>query len=90
MLLRLNVVEYVDAPNGTMCTCHTTKQLEEYMDRLMDEKHVKYLYYDDVMVSLAHDQNIKLKKKLLKDMMSLLAFIVTYGPEGEIRVHREP
>ena len=90
MLLKLNVVEYVDAPDGTSCTCQTTKQLQDYMDRLMDAKHVKFLYYDDVIVSLADEQNIKLKKKLLRDMMSLLTFIVNYGPNCKILIHRDP
>jgi len=89
MLLKLNVVEYVDAPDGKFCRCQTTKQLQEYMDKVMDEKQVKYLYYDDIIVNLAHEQNIKLKKKLLKDMMSLLAFIVNYGPNGEILIHKD-
>ena len=90
MLLKLNVVEYVNTPDGTSCTCHTTKQLEEYMDKIMEEKQVKFLYYDDIMVSLAQEQKIKLKKKLLKDMMSLLTFIVNYGPKCEIWIHRDP
>jgi hypothetical protein len=90
MLLKLNVVEYVEAPDGISCTCQTTKQLQEYMDKVMDEKQVKFLYYDDIIVSLAHEQNIKLKKKLLKDMMSLLTFIVNYGPNCEIMIHRDP
>jgi len=89
MLLKLNVVEYVDAPDGISCTCQTTKQLQEYMDKVMDEKQVKYLYYDDIIVSLAHEQNLKLKKKLLKDMMSLLNFIVNYGPNCEIIIHKD-
>jgi hypothetical protein len=90
MLLKLKVVEYVDAPDGASCTCQTTKQLQEYMDKIMDEKQVKYLYYDDIIVNLASEQNIKLKKKLLKDMMSLLSFIVNYGPNCEIMIHRDP
>jgi hypothetical protein len=90
MLLKLNVVEYVDAPDGNSCTCQTTKQLQEYMDKVMDEKQVKFLYYDDIIVSLANEQNIKLKKKLLKDMMSLLTFIVNYGSNCEIWIHRDP
>jgi len=90
MLLKLHVVEYVDAPDGISCTCQTTKELEDYMDKLMDEKQVKYLYYDDIIASLAEEQHIKLKKKLLKDMMSLLTFIVNYGPNCEIWLHRDP
>jgi hypothetical protein len=90
MLLKLKVVEYVEPPDGTSCTCQTTKQLEDYMDKIMDEQQVKYLYYDDIIISLANEQHIKLKKKLLKDMMSLLSFIVNYGPNCEILIHREP
>ena len=90
MLLKLNVVEYVDVPDGISCTCQTTKQLQEYMDKVMDEKQVKFLYYDDIIVSLAHKQNLRLKKKLLKDMMSLLTFIVNYGPNCEIQIHKDP
>ncbi len=90
MLLRLHVVEYVDAPDGVSCTCQTTKELEDYMDRLMEEKQVKYLYYDDIIENLAEEQHLKLKKKLLKDMMNLLTFIVNYGPNCEIWLHKDP
>jgi len=84
MLLKLNVVEYVDTPNGNSCTCQTTEQLQESVDKLYKEQQVNLLQYDDVILSLARKQKIELEKNLLEDMMSLLTLIKQYGPNCEI------
>ena len=84
MLLKLNVVEYVDAPDGTSFTCQTTEQLQDYMNKLKYEKQGNFLQYDDVILSLASDQKIELEKNLFEDMMSLLDLIKHYGPNCEI------
>lgn len=84
MLLKLNVVEYVDAPNGISCTCQTTEQLQESINKLYEEKQVNLLQYDDVILSLANEQKIELEKNLFEDMTSLLTLIIQYGSNCEI------
>jgi hypothetical protein len=84
MLLKLNVVEYVDAPDGKSFTCQTTGQSQESMNKLYKERQVNLLQYDDAILYLASEQKIELEKNLFEDMMSLLTLIMHYGPNCEI------
>jgi len=96
MLLRFNIVQYVDPPNGIRFTCELTPEFVKLVERLHKENdNVKYIngqnkqiYWDDLFKDVAKQHHVKLRKKLLYSMISLMLFIDKFGRKGDIWINK--
>lgn len=96
MLLRLNIVQYVDPPNGISFTCELTPEFVKLVEKLHKENdNVKYInsqnkqiYWDDLFKDVAKQHHVKLRKRLLYSMISLMLFIDKFGGKGDIWINK--
>jgi len=88
MLLGFNVVRYVDSPDGISFTCKLTPEFTKLVERLYKENDNKQIYWDDLFKDMAKQHHVKLRKKLLYSMISLMLFIDKFGENGEIWINK--
>jgi len=84
MLLKLNIVQYYQPPDGQDFTLILTRYFvslcENYSKELVD----KQFYWEDLLQWMAKEHRVRLGKKLLSSMASMITFIDKFGKKGQI------
>jgi len=87
MLLKLNIVRYYQPPDGIDFTCELTPYFvslcASYSEQ-MKKRGYETFYVEDLLQNMAKENKIKLRKKLLLSMSSLIQFIEQWGKKGQI------
>ena len=88
MLLKFNIVQYHQPPDGIDFTCKLTPNFisycRSYSENFNNELGKDNFYWDDLLKRMAKEHKIRLGRKLLHDMVKLILFIDKYGKKGQI------
>jgi hypothetical protein len=83
-LLNLGIVNYLEQPNGVLCTVEQTPYFLTLIEDIGEGNNSKMASFDNMIKNLARKKQMMINKKLRYDMIKLVSFIDKFGGNGKL------